>query len=146
VWGAIVSTGKIYIEAYEGNMTAEKYTEMLQNRVFPVLRDSMDNNFILQQDGARAYTAKAVTEMLEQEGVETLAWLARSPDLNPVENVWHLLKNKVYKRVPNTLNELEDYILDEWDRLEDATVESLASSFPSRLGEAIEVEREVTHY
>jgi len=127
-------------------MTTEKYTDMLQNRVFPVLRDSTDDNFMLQQDGASAHTAKIVGHMLEEEGVETLVWPARSPDLNPMENVWHLLKNNVYKRSPNTVNQLEDYILDEWDRLEDATVQSVVRSFPSRLGQVIELEGEVTYY
>ncbi|GFW88564.1 transposable element Tc1 transposase [Trichonephila clavipes] len=48
---------------------------------------------IFQQDNARPHTARVAQEFLRH--FQTLPWLARSPDLSPVEHVWDQLKWKM---------------------------------------------------
>ena len=47
-----------------------------------------------------------------------MIWPANSPDLNPIENVWRLLKYRVGKRFPHTDAEVRQYIEEEWAKLE----------------------------
>jgi transposase len=47
-----------------------------------------------------------------------MKWPANSPDLNPIENVWRLLKYRVGKRFPKTDKEVRQYIKEEWERLQ----------------------------
>ncbi|OCK87777.1 uncharacterized protein K441DRAFT_592595 [Cenococcum geophilum 1.58] len=47
-----------------------------------------------------------------------MCWPANSPDLNPIENVWRLLKRRVAKRCPHTLKELKQCVEEEWAALE----------------------------
>jgi transposase len=47
-----------------------------------------------------------------------MRWPANSPDLNPIENVWRLLKYRVGKRFPKTEVEVRQYIEEEWEKLE----------------------------
>jgi len=39
------------------------------------------------------------------------------PDLNPIELVWGLMKTKVEKRKPSTIEELKEAITSAWDEL-----------------------------
>jgi transposase len=70
-------------------------------------------------------------------GIEVLEWPAKSPDLNPIENVWSILKQRVRKRLPKTLEELESIIYEEWWRIDDFIVSNLCGSIHSRIEKCI---------
>ncbi|GFU44319.1 HTH_Tnp_Tc3_2 domain-containing protein [Trichonephila clavipes] len=44
-------------------------------------------------NNARPHTARVAHDFLRH--VQTLSWLARSPDLSPVEHVWNRLKRQM---------------------------------------------------
>ncbi len=48
-----------------------------------------------------------------------MIWPAQSPDLNPVENLWRLIKIRVSERRHRirTVEEMKDAIKEEWERL-----------------------------
>ncbi len=54
-----------------------------------------DADFIFQQDLAPAHTAKSTKSWLNDHGVGVLDWPANSPDLNPRENIWGIVKRKM---------------------------------------------------
>ncbi len=54
-----------------------------------------DADFIFQQDLAPAHTAKSTKSWLNDHGVGVLDWPANSPDLNPIENIWGIVKRKM---------------------------------------------------
>ena len=62
-----------------------------------------------------------------------LSWPPKSPDMNSIENVWHLLKAKVRKRFPKDLNDLENIIKEEWNNLNGEIIGNIASSFKCRI-------------
>ncbi|GFV12162.1 hypothetical protein TNCV_1536591 [Trichonephila clavipes] len=54
-----------------------------------------------------------------QRGFQRLVWPARSPDLNPIENVWDALGRQVAGRnyPPTNKNTLIPALTEEWDKL-----------------------------
>ncbi len=59
-----------------------------------------DADFIFQQDLATAHTAKITKSWLNYHGVGVLDWPANSQDLNPIENLWGIVKRKMRNKRP----------------------------------------------
>ncbi len=75
-----------------------------------------------------------ILQLLQQHGfsrrVRVLNWPACSPDLSPIENIWHNIKRKIRQRRPRTLQQLETYIRQEWDQIPTPKLQKLITSMP----------------
>ena len=63
-----------------------------------------------------------------------------------MENLWGVLKGNIRKRQPQTLEELEDMVIEEWEGLNDAYVQNLCSSIYNRIEMCIENEGDRINY
>ena len=61
-----------------------------------------------------------------------------SPDLNPVEHLWGILKWKVEERKVFNIYQLGDVIMEEWKRIPVATCEAPVNSMPQRVKALLE--------
>ncbi len=50
-----------------------------------------------------------------------------SPDLNPIEHMWGILKRKVEKHHVSNIQQLHDVIMEEWKRMPATTCAALGS-------------------
>ena len=74
-------------------VNAQKYISVLQTRLLLQIKDwQSENNWIFQQDSAPCHTAKVVKLWIAMNEVKVLPWAGNSPDMNPIENLWELLK------------------------------------------------------
>ncbi len=56
-----------------------------------------------------------------------------SPDLNPIEHMWGILKRKVEKHHVSKIQQLCDVIMEEWKRMPATTCATLVNFMPRRI-------------
>ncbi|GFU70338.1 transposable element Tcb2 transposase [Trichonephila clavipes] len=73
-------------------------------------------------------------DCLDSEGIQRLVWPARSPDLNPIENVWDALGRQVAGRnyPPTNKNTLIRALTEEWDKLPQQLLDNVVQSMVRR--------------
>jgi hypothetical protein len=89
-------------------MNAALYCEMLQSQFSPTMERL--GATILQQDGAPCHTAKATKNWLRAMNINVLDWLGQSLDLNPIENLWQMMKRKIAQQQPSSISHLKAII------------------------------------
>ena len=91
-----------------------------------------------QKDSAPRYKAKSVMNWFQTKNVRVLKWPENSPDFNPVEHLWTLIKKKFSTLNPTTLDELKRTIKDIWCKGIDQNVcKNLTITMPSRIQNVI---------
>ncbi|GFU28610.1 transposable element Tcb2 transposase [Trichonephila clavipes] len=77
-----------------------------------------------------------------------MEWPACSLDMNPIEHVWGVLRRRVAGRQPppQTLQELERVLLEEWGRIPQLAINSLIDSMPQRYSTLLAVRGNHTLY
>jgi len=123
VAGAIsgISKGPLVIFEESEKVTAQVYSSKvlpgLHRHIREMEKEIGTMRGILMEDNASVHTAKFTQAWHIYYGFNKMNWPANSPDLNPIENVWRLLKYRVGKRFPKTIDQLKQYLIEEWDKL-----------------------------
>ena len=68
---------------------------------------------------------------------EIMDWPSNSPDLNPIENLWAIVKRETERRMPKNLNELERIMVEEWNAIPVSVLINLVDSMKRRCEEVI---------
>ncbi|KJZ68654.1 hypothetical protein HIM_04760 [Hirsutella minnesotensis 3608] len=118
--------------------TAKSYQKALSEGLLLVY----DGTRRFQQDNARIHNFGGTPQFLQLHGVEYIDWPPHSPDLNPIEHVWRLLKDKLAELCPHlaelkknqaSIEELEAHLRSAWEAIPQDRIDSLLSSLPRRL-------------
>ena len=107
----------------------------------------VQNCKIFMHDGAPCYRSQEMKKFLEQKRIQILVWQGNSPNINPIENLWNLMKNKVLEKHPSSLDALQTAIKEVWVREISANYCcKLVDSMPRRLQEVIKSKGSDTKY
>lgn len=132
-WGCISHDGTVTLARCSNNMNASEYIDALEGAAVQVA--SSEFGLVFMDDNAPIHRAHVVQEWKTRNGVGSLHWPAYSPDLNPIENIWGLIKNKIHSSPYPlaTLAELDAAVQREWANLTPGYIKTLYSSMKRRL-------------
>jgi len=138
-----------------GGMNADQYiSDILEGTLIPFWREihgwMADMEFM--QDGAKVHRAKKVLKWFRTRRIVLMPWPARSPDLNPIENCWQILKKRLTKRWykagrrPTTRDELIAQTQEEWNLIPLEAINNLVDSMRNRVHACIKARGGSTKY
>lgn len=100
----------------------EKRFRLLENLSNPKIYDinSKEKRINLILDNARIHHAKIVEKVCEILNINLIFLQPYCPDLNPIEDVWRIIKSKLYKSIYENLNELIEIFKEKYYEIVDS--------------------------
>ncbi len=86
-------------------MNSEVFRAILSAHIQPNASELIGRRFTVQMDNDPKHTAKATKEFLKGKKWTVMQWPSQSPDLNPIEHAFHLLKTKLKGKCPKNKQE-----------------------------------------
>ena len=131
--------------------TSTSYTDTLEEGLLPIY-----NGETFIQDNAPIHTSGHTINWLADIGIYVLPnWPPYSPDLNCIEHIWYLLKDRLNKQAPHlegiTNKERQKEVILEWlprvwAEISDEIIDSLVASMPERIQAVIDANGWQTRY
>lgn len=146
VFGMISWEGTTDLIRLDVKVNGTIYKNLLRDHVIPAIRNSVFENPIFMQDNAPCHKAKHVMEFLKEQNVDVFDWPPQSPDLNPIENLWSTIGNRVSARNPTNTEDLWLKLKEEWAKVSVEECRRLIQSCSRRMAAVIENKGLFTRY
>ncbi len=143
IWAAMSSAGVGPLYFLKSTVNAAIYEHFMLPFADELYGDA---DFIFQQDLAPAHTAKGTKSWFNDHGVTVLDWPANSPDLNPIENLWSIVKRKMRDTRPNNADELKATVKETWASIPPQQCHKLITSMPRWIEAVIKAKGAPTKY
>ncbi|GFS54196.1 transposable element Tcb2 transposase [Trichonephila clavipes] len=135
VWGGIMLGSRTDLHHFDaGSVNGTLYCNEILLPYVRLFRGAMGLQFLFMDDNAPCHRTVAAEQLLESEDIERMDWPARSPYLNPIENVWDFLSRRLAARTlpPVTIRELRLALQDEWAAMPQQLIDTLILSMVRR--------------
>lgn len=148
VWAGISFRHKSAMIQVEQTMDGKKYRDdILEPVAIPFGLESVGPGFIFQDDNATPHRCGLVNTFHDQnmEYVH-MEWPSKSPDLNPIEQMWDQLGRAISRCSIQRLRDLAPTVISEWDSIPQTNVQRLIRSMRSRCEHVIAARGGATKY
>lgn len=149
-WGWMSSMGPGELVEVGGRFNSHSYLDLLKNVLLPSVRIVYPepNHIYFVHDNCSVHRARVVNEWLTaQSNITIINWPSKSPDLNPIENLWgQMVLNWDPSEVKNK-NNLNKVVTSTWESLRGSNMcWNMVTGMPSRLQEVINSKGAATRY
>jgi transposase len=149
-WGCFSAFGLGPLVALEGNQNQHTYLDTLRDYLVPEIEAARELgvDMVFMQDNAPCHKTNLVMAFLAQNQIQTLDWPPQSPDLNPIENLWAIVKARRFKKfgIPRSKIELIEQIFEIWEAIDQELLDTLVDSIENRLREVVRLRGRTTKY
>jgi transposase len=151
VWGCFWYGGLGPLVIINQNITQDFYVDILAKHFYDwyqQVRTTHNIQLTFQEDNAPAHRGLYAEWWKKQTGIDVMTWPARSPDCNPIENIWDELDKQIRKRKfsPKTLKGLEQALKEEWKNIPEEKYRNLVDSMNRRVNAVIKAKGLHTKY
>ena len=139
--------GATAICIFEGKMNAPLFVQILDKTLVPFLRKRLPDGHRFMQDNDPKHTSRCAQAFFEDKGIMWWKTPPESPDLNPIENMWHEIKEYLRREVkPRTKQELMDGIVEFWKTVTISKCRKYINHLVKVIPKVIQVQGEATGY
>ncbi|KAF2891363.1 hypothetical protein ILUMI_14810 [Ignelater luminosus] len=109
IWGSMSAKGRGKLHFLKGTVDTNKYLQSLEESLLPLMEKYLTSgqDFIFQQDGAACHAPKQSLKWQDDYSIPLLEWVSGSPDLSPIETLWHEMKKTLRKHPAKTIPRVE---------------------------------------
>jgi hypothetical protein len=128
-------------------LNAVTYRDDIVDPIVLLFLQQRNFDHVVQHDNARCHVSCVCQDCLNQNHTHVLPWQA-SPDLSPIENLWDELIKRIRHRhnSPETLQELRDAIVHEWNNIPQGFIQRLIGSMHRRCEADVDARSSHTRY
>jgi transposase len=150
VWGSMSIHGPGMIHRIEGRLNQHGYQRLLEEYLYGTIQKfNLDpTEVIFQQDNAPIHTSRSMKQWFSTQPFTLLSWPAQSPDLNPIEHLWAILKRRLnrYDSPAKGIIELWARVRETFSSITSDDCRRLIESMPRRVEAVLEAKGKWTSY
>jgi transposase len=124
------------IHIFKENMNSDIYIDILKENLLAFYKNNP--NLIFQDDNDPKHRSHKTIEWKKNNNINNLDWPANSPDLNPIENIWAILKTEIGKLFPKNVDEFTNSITIARNNIDKKIIDKTIDSLPARIAKVIE--------
>jgi transposase len=151
LWSCITVHGIGYIVKIDETLDKTLYENILKDDLIHTVNEYKINKqkMIFQHDNDPKHTAGNIKNWLAKQEFKVMEWPAQSPDLNPIENMWALLKQRLYRNYeqpPKGMNEHWERIHETWYKITKEECQKVIGTMHKRCKEVIKMKGHWINY
>jgi len=138
VYGCFSEKGFGNIYCFTNNLTGDLLCTIYETTLLPsagIFFGRGNHSWVLQEDNDPKHMCGKAQKWKSRNDIKRISWPSQSPDLNPMENVWAVLKANVSNYKPISTKELKRVIEKEWKKLTKEFAENLVASMENRISD-----------
>ena len=149
VYGAFCERGFGTLAVFTGILNAERMCNFYQ-RVLLITANKFygtrNRDGLLLEDNDPKHRSRLCTWKYHQHGIQQMEWPPQSPDCNPIENVWSLMKARLKGKTFKNMKQFGAFLQRQWKSFPPEYAQNLSESMASRCARVIEKQGEWIKY